>query len=74
MSQNFLSLPPFCEKFDIEQMSRNWKFWLRSFKLHARANNFTDDGRKVALLLDRAGRHAQTLFYAIAGPNADENV
>jgi len=21
---------------------------------------------------DRAGRHAQTLFYAIAGPNADE--
>jgi len=27
MSQNFLSLPPLCEKFDIEQMSRNWKFW-----------------------------------------------
>ena len=72
MSQNFLCLPPLREKFDIEQMSRNWKFWLRSFKLHARANNITDDGRKVALLLDRAGRHAQTLFYAIAGPNADE--
>ena len=31
-----------------------------------------DDSRKVALLLDRAGRHAQTLFYAIAGPNAEE--
>ena len=30
MSQNFLSLPPLCEKFDIEQMSRNWKFGLRS--------------------------------------------
>jgi len=72
MSQNFLCLPPLREKFDIEQMSRNWKFWLRSFKLHARANNITDDGRKVALLLDRAGRHAQTLFYSIAGPNADE--
>ena len=72
MVQNFLSLPPLCEKFDIEQMSRNWKSWLRSFKLHARANNITDDGRKVALLLDRAGRHAQTLFYAITGPNADE--
>ena len=40
---------------------------VRSFKFHA-----TDDGRKVVLLLDRAGRHAQTLFYAIAGPNADE--
>ena len=72
MSQNFLYLPPLCEKFDIELMSRNWKFWLRSFKLHARAYNIMDDGRKVALLLDRAGRHAQTLFYAIAGPNADE--
>ena len=53
-------------------MSRNWKFWVRSFKLHARANNITDDGRKVALLLNRAGRHVQTLFYAIGGPNADE--
>ena len=31
MSQNFLSLSPLCEKSDIEQMSRNWKFWLRSF-------------------------------------------
>jgi len=71
MSQNFLSLPPLCEKFDFEQMPRNWKFWLRSFKLHARDNNIADDGRKVALLLDRAGRYAQTSFYAIAGPNAD---
>jgi len=72
MSQNFLSLSPLCEKFGIEQMSRNWKFWLRSFHLYARANNIADDGIKVALLLDRAGRHAQTLFYAIAGPNTDE--
>jgi len=72
MLQNFLSLPPLCENFGIEQMSRNWKFWLRSFKLHARANNITDDGRKVALLLDQARRHAQTLFYATAGSNADE--
>jgi len=45
---------------------------VKKFKLHARANNITDDGIKVALLLDRAGRHAQTLFYAITGPNADE--
>ena len=73
MSQsNNSSLPPLSERNDIEEMARNWKAWLRSFKIHIRATGITDDGRKVAILLDRAGKYAQAVFYAIAGPQADE--
>ena len=75
MSQNFISLSPLCEKFDIEQMLQNWKFCLKSFKLHVRADNIIGWWQKSSSIAG-SGRsicaELQTVFYAIAVSNFDK--
>jgi len=71
MLQIFISLPSTCDKFYTEQISRNRKLRLRSFKPHVTADKVTDDGSKVALLLDRKTR-VDGIHDVIAGPKANE--
>ena len=64
-------LPCFDAKGEPNSLSVRWKRWKRAFNLYVASKGVTNEGQKVALLLQSGGIELQEIYYTLVSEDQD---